>query len=327
MQYSAFGLTIATTDPVPGLNADTRRSAVDLRIWLDGRWPDDCDSLSEDLWYTGDVEDDSTPDLRVWTAAGRLFRFCYDDGVEFIVDRTGTEVWGRWPAASTREDAVTYLLGPVMGFVLRLRGVVCLHASAVALGDRAVLIAGAPEAGKSSTAAAFCRSGHAILSDDVAPIVEAAGGLYVQPSYPQLRLWPDSVAALYGSPCALPRLTPTWDKRALDLRTAGGGFQADRLPLAAIYVFGERTGGGDADITGLSGRESLMALVANSYTGYLLDPAARAQELAFLTRVAASVPIRRLVPPADAMRLARLCERILEDCEALGCTASPTTAR
>ena len=243
MQYSAFGLTIATTDPVPGLNADTRRSAVDLRIWLDGRWPDDGDSLSEDLWYTGDVEDETTPDLHVWAAAGRHFRFCYDDGVEFIVDRTGTEVWGRWPAASTREDAVTYLLGPVMGFVLRLRGVVCLHASAVALGDRAVLIAGAPEAGKSSTAAAFCRNGHAILSDDVAPIVEAAGALYVQPSYPQLRLWPDSVAALYGSPSALPRLTPTWDKRALDLRTAAGGFQADRLPLAAIYVLDERTGG------------------------------------------------------------------------------------
>ena len=305
MQYSAFGLTIATTDPVPGLNADTRRSAVDLRIWLDGRWPDDGNSLGEDLWYTGDVEDETTPDLRVWTAAGRHFRFCYDDGVEFIVDRTGTEVWGRWPAASTREDAVTYLLGPVMGFVLRLRGVVCLHASAVALGDRAVLIAGAPEAGKSSTAAAFCRSGHAILSDDVAPIVEAAGVLCVQPSYPQLRLWPDSVAALYGSPGATPasdaNLGQTRPGPANRRRRIPGGPDAPRCHLRPRRTNGRKRCGHHADCRAARASWRWSPIRTR---GYLLDPAARAHELTFLTRVAAtrSDPAARPARGRDAAR-------------------------
>ena len=48
-------------------------------------------------------------------------------------------------------------------------------------------------------------------------LVEYDGRVHVQPAYPQLRLWPDSVAMLYGAPDVLPPLTPTWDKRALAL--------------------------------------------------------------------------------------------------------------
>jgi hypothetical protein len=326
MIYSAFGLTIAASRTIPGLVPDTRRRTIDVRIRLDSAWPQ-AHWLSQDLWYTDDFEQGTEPDLRVWTDAGRHFRFRYEDGVEFTVNRAGTDVWAGWPDTSTLEDASTYLLGPVLGFVLRLRGVVCLHASAVAVGDRAVLIAGPPGAGKSTAAAAFWQMGHAILTDDVAPIVEADGVPFAQPAYPQLRLWPDSVTALCGSVEALPRLTPGWDKRALDLRAGGGGFYGEKLSIGAIYVLDEVSAGRAAGIETLAGRERVLALVANSYTGYLLDAAMRADELAFLTRLAGSVPVRRLVPAADAARPERVCEQILDDCEALGCTASPTTAR
>ncbi len=324
MIYSAFGLTVSTSSAVPGLEPLATAPAADVQIWLDGRWPD-IDALRESLCYTGDFENGATPEVRVWSVAGQYFRFRYYDGVQFVVDRAGTEVWASWPATSTLEDAATYLLGPVLGFLLRLRGVVCLHASAVAVDDRAVLLAGPPEAGKSTAAAAFWRIGHAILTDDVAPIVDVAGLPHVQPAYPQLRLWPEAVEDFYGSAEALPKLTPTWEKRALDLRAGHGGFQLQRLPLAGIYVLEDRSSGRDAVIESLSGRASILALLANSYTGYLLDPPMRANELAFLTRIAARVPVRRLVRSAD--RPQRLCERILDDCEALGCTASPITAR
>jgi len=39
----------------------------------------------------------------------------------------------------TAEDAVVYLLGPVLGFIMRLRGIVPLHASAVMIGSGAVV--------------------------------------------------------------------------------------------------------------------------------------------------------------------------------------------
>ncbi len=52
---------------------------------------------------------------------GTYFRFQYTDGTEFVIDRRGGRIWATWSAAGTVEDMATYLLGPVLGFVLRLR--------------------------------------------------------------------------------------------------------------------------------------------------------------------------------------------------------------
>jgi hypothetical protein len=49
--------------------------------------------------------------------------------------------------AAHRRRCADYLLGSVLAFVLRLRGLVPLHASAVVIGDRAVLFAGSAGAG------------------------------------------------------------------------------------------------------------------------------------------------------------------------------------
>src|SRR5690348_16585408 len=102
-----------------------------------------------------------------------------------------------------------------MGFVLRLRGALCLHASSVAVGDSAVALVGLPGAGKSTTAAAFACAGFSVLSDDVVALADEGPQFYVHPGYPRVNLWPDSVQELFGSEDALPRITPTWDKRYL----------------------------------------------------------------------------------------------------------------
>ncbi len=327
--FSAFGLALRANHPIPGLRPCWSDSPADTQIWLaalpvsrtlrDTPW---------DVWYFSEHRDDGNPSLRVWRlAGGAYFRLLYGDGVEFLVARDGSEVWVTWPDSSTLEDATTYLLGPVLGFVLRLRGVTCLHASAVAVGHHAIALLGPAQAGKSTTAATFCSMGHPVLADDIVALAERDGILFAQPAYPQLRLWPESVEFLYGAADALPRLTPTWEKRALDLTEDDGRFQPQPQPLAAIYVLAERSSEPEPRIEGLSGRESLMTLVANTYIGYLLDAAMRAHEFASLGRLVSSVPVRRVVPPADPAQISRLCHDILTDCEALGCTASPTTAR
>ena len=55
--------------------------------------------------------------------------FVYADGTHFVVNQEGTTIWAGWPTTSTLEATFIYLLGPILGFVLRLRGVVSLHAS------------------------------------------------------------------------------------------------------------------------------------------------------------------------------------------------------
>ena len=86
---------------------------------------------------------------------GSYLGLTYRDGTRFLLDWQGTQIWATWPKALTLEDTVTYLVGPVMGMVLYFRGITCLHASAVSVGLRAVVLLGAPGAGKSTTAAAF----------------------------------------------------------------------------------------------------------------------------------------------------------------------------
>jgi hypothetical protein len=248
----------------------------------------------------------------------------YRDGTEFVVDREGTQIWATVPTEATLEDTATYLLGPVLGFVLRLRGTTCLHASSVAVRNRAVAFLGPAGAGKSTTAAAFARRGHPVLADDVCALLDRQDAIWVQPAYPHLRLWPDSVRCLFGSPDALPRLTPAdgasawWDKRFLNLAEHNGSFQREPLPLAGIYVLGEHATDARAPfIEPLTAHRALMALVANTYSNYLLDAGMRAQEFEWLGRVVAGVPLRRLTSHADPAHLSRLCEVVIEDVEAL----------
>jgi len=202
--------------------------------------------------------------------------------------------------------------------VLRLRGVICLHASAVAIGEQAIAILGPAGSGKSTTAAAFALQGYPVLSDDVVPLIEQSGRFLAQPGYPRLNLWPESVSALYGSPDALPLMTPNWSKRYVALDENGHRFQSEPLPLAAIYILGERGIEPACPIAeAVSPQVALMALVSNTYQNYLLDEVMRAREFDFLDRLVGSVPVRMVRPHADPACLTRPCEVIVEDLHTL----------
>ena len=89
-------------------------------------------------------------------------------------------------------DIRLFLLGTGLGFLCHQRGVLPLHAAAVEVDGRTVLLAGPSGVGKSTLAAAFLRRGHRILSDDVAPLaVNGPDGL-ILPSLRRIRLWRDS---------------------------------------------------------------------------------------------------------------------------------------
>jgi hypothetical protein len=317
--YAVYGLCLSTNQPIPGLilmPASSSPGGHDIEVnfsaglstaWREAAWS---------VWFaSSERTEQGEPCLTIWHREGGAgFRVCYHDGVEFAIDPGGKRIEVRWPDSTTLENAASYLLGPVLGFLLRLRGVTCLHASAVAVDDFAVAIAGPPGSGKSTTAAAFARRGHAVLSDDVVPLLERGDSFALVPAYGSLCLWPDSVKALYGSEEALPRLLPGWDKRHLALEQEGFRFQKQPLPLGAIYVLGERSGDPGAPfIESVAGQTSLISLVANTYANRTLDTSMRAQEFEFLGRVVRTVPVRQVRPHRDAARLEKLCETIAQD--------------
>jgi hypothetical protein len=263
--------------------------------------------------YVADYKSEcGEPALRVFRVRdGEFYRFCYADETEFVIDKAGTEVWAAWREPLTLADTATYLLGPVMGFVMLLRGVVCLHASAVAIGDQAIALLGPAGSGKSTTAAAFAERGYSVLAEDVVTLDDRGDHFLVRPGYPLIRLWPAAVKALYGSETHLPKLTPNWDKCYLDLNE---NFQREPLRVGAIYHLGERHHDAAAPfVQALDRTAGLMSLVANTYATKLMDKQMRAREFELLTRVVNHVPLRRVTPHADPSLIHALCTRIIAD--------------
>jgi hypothetical protein len=129
----------------------------------------------------------------------------------------------------------------------------------------------------------------------------------VQPGYPRINLWPDSVEAIFGSPDALPPIAPPWEKRYLALDEEG--FCPHAAPLRGIFVLERGKPESGIAITRLTPANALMALVANTYLNYLPDPDRRAHELRFLAPLAASVPVWSL--ETGAGDLEQLAETIL----------------
>ena len=315
--HVVYGLRVAANMALPGLPLRLDSDAHDVRIWLK-KWvtfPTTFPESVEILYASPEDAAPGQPNLRVCVLpGGNYFGFFYRDEVRFAVERQGREVWGDWPENYTLEDACTYLLGPVLGFVLRLRGVTCLHASAVAVDGQAIALVGSPGAGKSTTAAAFAQCGFAVIADDVVALVEDGKNFQVQPGYPRLNLWSDSVRALFGSDGALPRITPTWEKRYLALGEKGIDFAAKPLLLGAIYVLGAReTALAAPVIDNLSGSNALAELVTNTYVNYLLDRNMRSQEFDVLPQLVVRIPIRRVRPPANPSAVFDLCYAIATD--------------
>lgn len=293
-----------------------------------GAWPRFDSSGQRDFIYISPTKDESDqPDLYVAKIDhGALFDFSYSDGARFILDREGQEIWADWLEDYTLEDAVTYLLGPVIGFVLRLRGIVPLHASAVCIGEQAVALMGGPGAGKSTTAAGLARIGHAVLADDLAALREQDDSFLVQSGYPRINVWPDSALALFGSEKTLPNISSTWDKRFMALDPMGMRFERRELPLAAVYILGPRETNSNAPvIEEIEGPSALVNLAANTYVNYLLDEEMRELEFGLLSRLLSKVPVKFVHPAADPSRLQWLCETIENDAKKLTGLSSVST--
>lgn len=258
---------------------------------------------------------------------GIFFRLSYGDGTDFFVDSRGERVWGSCPEPLTIEDLATYFLGPVMGFVLRKRGVTPLHASAVCLGAVAVAISGDAGAGKSTTAAALALRGAPGVCEDIAALEEKRGYFFVQPGYPRVCLWPDAVEKLLGTKDALPDLTPTWNKKYLALDGERARFAEKIVPLGAVYLLGERAADGCAPrIDEISGRVALLELVQNTYMNALLTKEQRAAEFELLSRLVNRVPCKRVIAHRDAARISELCELIEKDARTVSSELQSATA-
>lgn len=307
------GLTVRADVALPGIPS-AHTSTPDVVLELVERLPAPVPSRTR---YRSGCADDVTTRVEIVDDARGCTAFRYGDGTAVDVDLRATPAHIRAAIApgQTLEDLTAYLYGPVLGFVLRAWGRLAMHASCVRIGDGAVLLAGPPGAGKSTTAAALATRGLAVVSDDLTALALEDGddAPRAWPAFDHLRLWPDGERVVLGDGARLERITPGWEKRRFPLE--GSAFAGEPAPVRAVFTLRPRRGG-RAVARPLTPSRALITLATLTYANYLLDPPMRAQELMQLGALVRAVPVLALTPPVGRENLDQLCDAIVRAAEA-----------
>ncbi|WP_246707251.1 serine kinase [Mesorhizobium sp. NZP2077] len=218
------------------------------------------------------------------------------------------------PAPGVDDALIAFpLLGPVLALLLHQRGLLVLHASAIAVGGKSAIFMGDKGAGKSTTAGAMIRAGHDLLTDDVVALdVSKPLDPMIVPGFPQLKLASDAAAAISLKEAEVrPLVHPAIDKTQHRLR---GAFSSDMVPVTRIYIL-ER--GARAAILPLPSVASLPAIIKFSYVTRFgrsaLPSDFAATHLRQCAQLAAHVGVCRLEVPTGLDRLGEAVDLIEAD--------------
>jgi|GEM_PF-1866112 len=127
------------------------------------------------------------------------------------------------------------LFGHVLAYYLELSGLSAVHAGAVAVDERAVLLLGDRGAGKSTVLASLLQSGDGLLADDIAALEVHRDGVICRWGFPQLRLVPEQLSAFGADARSFNRFHPGFEKRSVPAEQLGA-FASQAGPVAAAYV-------------------------------------------------------------------------------------------
>jgi HPr Serine kinase C-terminal domain len=293
--YRAYGLGIHAAMPLPELVAGEAEGEVTIRFGSVNHPP--ADAFENGWVYCRPAPGE---ELFSWRGAGS---FLVRGGHEIVVD----------PSPRIDEGLLRlFVLGPVLATLLRQRGYLLLHASAIAVSGEAVLFLGSAGWGKSTMAAALHARGHRLIADDMAALRVEEKRSMVFPGVPQLRLWPEAVVSSLGDdPEKLPRWNPVFEKR---VRPADDGFSLRPLPVKRVYVLAE---GKDTEIVSLPSQESFVELVRHSYGSDLeLHASTDAERTSHFYKCASvvnGVPVRSLRRRKALQQLPELAQLIEND--------------
>ncbi|USK95393.1 aldolase [Bacillus tropicus] len=172
------------------------------------------------------------------------------------------------PMGNTCEDKIRlYILGICMGALLMQRGILPLHGSAINIDGKVYAILGNSGAGKSTLAAAFLSKGYTLLSDDVIAVTVSADKTpIVIPSYPQQKLWAESLNA-FGMGTA--SYNPLFERETKYAVPVQPHFFSEPLPLAGVIEL-TKTEDENVELIRMEGLERLRTLFFHTFRKFLV---------------------------------------------------------
>ncbi|RUS42672.1 aldolase [Cohnella sp. AR92] len=225
--YRAFGLRISSRIPLPELPLFGVQSAVEAAqmapdVEIDwGDYP----RLMKEL-------EDCGSNFAYSRGGGRRFLFLIPETAVYAIE-DGRRIAVAPAAGADPEKVRVYLLGTCLGALLLMRRVLPLHGSAVVIDGKAYAFLGDSGAGKSTLAAACAAMGHRLASDDVVAVaLDGAGAPVVYPSYPQQKLWRES---LEGLGMEGEEYRPIYRETEKFAVPSARRFSAEPVPLAGVF--------------------------------------------------------------------------------------------
>jgi len=321
--YHVFGLRIRSEEPLPSLRPVLESGAPDVYVSFCGG--DDRDSeLPESGW----LEEEAVqfyPALGFVISSceaprGTYLNFFYAEderSISFYLNPDVSRVWIYWTGDVWLEEIHIFLLGPVMGRLLRRKGRLCFHANTISVDDSAVVFAGQKGAGKSTITAFLVALGYPLVSDDISVLNTSGGTPGIVPGLPRIRLERNVASMLVDST----QLKPVWrrgrhrpDKVYLELDQFGLPFCPQQVALRCIYLLRPRSREESSIlIESVSGPNQLIGLLTNTYGEHKLNKEIRSLEFETLSRLALKVPIRSVSIPEGLDSLRAACDDLVQD--------------
>lgn len=220
---------------------------------------------------------------------------------DFLVSADGRVIEYNLLCRDAQEAFENYLFTHAMSFALLKQGVESLHATTVFIDQQAVAFVGDCGMGKSTLAAAFLRAGARLVTDDLLALFSLEGslssysGFYACPGPARLKLFPDTAQALLGP---LPTITPMHpDTSKVILPLAPAQHCANPVPISVIYLIEEppiSAAENDPIIEPLRPPEALLSILGSTFNAMVTDELRLAGQFQFASRLARSLPVRRL---------------------------------
>ncbi len=291
--YRISGLTVACDFPLAGAVATEPAVTPDVRVRLA-----DVPQTLEGGAALGPNWDMFGEDFLL--RAPRLARFLIRGGREIVIALED---------GATARDASAYVLGTAFGILLHQRGALVLHGAAVARGGEAIAICGHSGAGKSTLAAALCRRGWALVTDDLCALSPGDDGRpVIRPDGRQLKLWQEAVEALDLGEQRGEAVLARFEKYFV----APAEVATEATPLRAIYVLRESRPPLTDGIEPLPLPDAMHMLDREAYRpGLRLKMGVRPELVAQSAGMLAHVRMFELTRPRDLARLPETVEALL----------------
>ncbi|MCZ8204299.1 hypothetical protein [Gemmatimonas sp.] len=292
--YFAFGRRVRSDFPVATLPVQAAPDDVDVQVVRQALAP-------RDAAFTLVGADPYQPcNLQLWRH-GATWRFEHACSGQYELDRARRIIACDVPDTLDDESVRLDLVGRLLPLLVHDAGDLCLHASAVRVGNRAVLFAAVKGTGKSSLAAALVAHGATLIGDDavavqVDPVPVAFAGSMA------LRVRADAFAA---AGAAWATATPTIDgKLSVDVMPSHLPLHAG-TPVDAVYLIAPAPAHAEQAVTRdcLAPMAAAVQLQQHGKLGDLLGGAEANRQFLGTLALVSKVPSYTLSVARDLSRL------------------------